>query len=707
MGGGEMKVNIDEADSIEKHKEAEETKLLLASIVESSDDAIFSKTREGIILSWNEGAKNLYGYSKEEIIGSSITILIPIKRRHEIKKILKMIKKGDKLKNFETITLKKDGSPVNVSITISPVKDIFGKIIAFSTIARDITEQKKAEIALRYRLVIEELVSTLSSHFISLTGGEIDMDITNSLQITGKFIGADCCFINLYSRDLKEIKNSYGWCNRRIKARSEDLKDISLETCPWLAKKIKSFENIYISSINNLPPDAEWEKEFWRDKGLKSLLAIPMALGKSMIGLFGFSFMRSERNWSGEDVRLLKLVADIFVNVFERKRIEEESKKIDEHLRQVQKLESLGVMAGGIAHDFNNILTGIMGFAEITMMTLPKGSPVKDYVKEIIKSASKAGELTKQMLAYSGMGQFDLKSINLSIIVKDMSQLLDITITNRCHLKYHLKETLPLIEGDSTQISQITMNLIINASEAIKERGGTITVSTGTRECSQEYFSESYLSENLSEGLYVYLEIKDTGCGMTQEVQDRIFDPFFTTKFTGRGLGMAAVLGMVRAHQGAIKVYSKPGIGTTVKVLFPAIEASMEDVNKKAKKDEKGTILIIDDEKNVRKIGKIMLERAGYNTLTASGGKEGVNIFLQAKKKEITAVILDMKMPDMNGKETFRELKAIDKDIKIILTTGYNEEDIDCFRKNELAGFIPKPFRVKELIETVKNVIEG
>jgi PAS domain S-box-containing protein len=399
----------------------------------------------------------------------------------------------------------------------------------------------------------------------------------------------------------------------------------------------------------------------------------------------------------------------IFRNVTDRKRAEEERQKLEVQIQHTQKLESLGVLAGGIAHDFNNILTGILGYADLALLELPTHSPARSLIGEAVNAARKAADLTKQMLAYSGKGKFVVQALDLNDVVEDMVHLLQVSISKKCVLKYDFMKNLPAIEADPVQMRQILMNLIINASEAIGERSGVIAVTTGAMHCDRAYLSEAYLDEGLVEGLYVFLEVADTGCGMSEETRARIFDPFFTTKFTGRGLGLSAVLGIVRGHRGAVKVYSEWGKGTTFKVAFPATNLAVV-TDRKGKPPEpawrgSGTVLIVDDEETVRGLARHMLARMGFTVLTAADGREGVEVFRSAAD-QIRLVLLDMTMPRLDGEETFREMRRIRSDVKAILSSGYNEQSAtNRFAGKGLAGFIQKPYRYEELMAIVRAVL--
>lgn len=388
---------------------------------------------------------------------------------------------------------------------------------------------------------------------------------------------------------------------------------------------------------------------------------------------------------------------------------EEEKLVLQAQMLNAQKLESLGVLAGGIAHDFNNLLTSIMGNTEMALNETPESSPVREYMEKAAEGVKRASELTKQMLAYSGKGRFVIENIDLSNLVESTAELLRISIGKNADITFNLAKNLPQMEADATQIRQVVMNLIINASDAIGENQGIIKVSTGIMECDRAFLNDADIGKELPEGTYVYMEVSDNGCGMDNETKARIFDPFFTTKFTGRGLGLAAVLGIVRGHKGALKVYSKAGEGTTFKVLFPKSDRYIEPKPAEEKKVEgwegRGTILLVDDEEEVASVTRMMLEGIGFSVLTAKDGLEGVEMF-RNHADDIDAVLMDMTMPNMNGEEAFREMKKIRSGVKVILTSGYNEEEISGrFYGAGFAGFLQKPYGFADLSNKVKGII--
>jgi len=385
-------------------------------------------------------------------------------------------------------------------------------------------------------------------------------------------------------------------------------------------------------------------------------------------------------------------------------------RKAEQKVQHADRLESLGVLAGGIAHDFNNLLTVILGNAAIGIRKTEATSPSLKYLKSIEDASHSAADLCKQMLAYSGKGKFVVKPVCLSELVESMGKLLDVSRAKNVVLKYHLHEHLLPIDADIAQMQQVILNLITNASEAIEGKSGVVSISTGVMQADADYLGGCLGDEHLEIGRYVYVEVSDTGCGMDAEMQTKIFDPFFTTKFTGRGLGMSAMRGIVKGHHGGLRIYSEVGKGTTIKVILPIsheyVESLHEQNNTKQNWRGAGTVLIIDDEESIREIASVMLEDCGFHVLTACDGLDGVEVFRQNQKR-ISLVLLDMTMPKMNGVSCFTELCNIQSDIQVILSSGYSEEDISSrFSGKGLAGFIQKPYSPEKLEAILKEILD-
>ena len=386
-----------------------------------------------------------------------------------------------------------------------------------------------------------------------------------------------------------------------------------------------------------------------------------------------------------------------------------ERKHSESGIRQVQKLESLGVLAGGIAHDFNNLLAALMGNLGLANLALPENSSAGAYISRSEAITQKAANLTRQMLAYSGKGRFEQKVLSLGPVVQEIGTLLGVSISKKARLRYELDPASPPITADLSQLQQVVMNLVTNANEALGEATGTILLRTGVEHLGPEELASFHLTPNLSEGLYALLEVTDGGCGMDASTLECIFDPFFTTKFSGRGLGLAAMLGIVKGHKGGIRVQSSPGKGTTFTLLFPACDGTPEApapvVLEPDEKRFSGLALVVDDELEVRTTVATILERMGFQVLWAADGQEGLDRFRE-QKGQVDLVVLDLTMPRMDGIECFQGMYAINPTVPVILSSGFNEREIrHAFAAEHLVHFLQKPYTVPAMMAKVREVL--
>lgn len=408
-----------------------------------------------------------------------------------------------------------------------------------------------------------------------------------------------------------------------------------------------------------------------------------------------------------EEGRLTSVVG-IASDITERKRAEAERLELERRLLQTQKMESLGVMAGGIAHDYNNLLTIILGNLELASQELGPNVTARLRIESAIQAAQRAADLTRQMLAYSGKGHFVMRELDLSAVIEGSLHLLKTSISKTITFDLKLGRGLPHIMADPNQLQQVLVNLLTNASEAIGDGPGAITLRSGELQCDERYLSRSRLDDKPPAGQFVYLEVSDTGCGMDEATQARLFDPFFSTKFTGRGLGMPAVLGIVRGHGGAIMVDSQLGRGTTVRVLFPALEAPARAeaaAPPTAVALSPGAVLVVDDEELVRELCQDMLAELGWRALLAADGKQAVAL-LQAHREDIQCVLLDLAMPRLDGAATLKALRRIRPDLKAVILSGYSELEVARrFPDVQLDGFIQKPFKFQTLQDVLERVL--
>jgi len=403
--------------------------------------------------------------------------------------------------------------------------------------------------------------------------------------------------------------------------------------------------------------------------------------------------------------------AMVFItDITDQRRAAEEKARLDAQYQHAQKLESLGVLAGGVAHDFNNLLSGILGNAELAERMLATEHPATMFVEEIIRTADRAGELCRQLLAYSGKGSFVVRPTRFSEVVTNMTNLLKVSIPKRVSLRYDFSDQLPAVEADVSQLQQIVMNLVTNAADAIGDGPGVITVRTGNTFYDRAALASTFIDDNLPEGEYVYLEVADNGCGIDPTTQRRIFEPFFSSKGTGRGLGLAAVLGIVRGHAGAIVVNSEPGLGTTVRVILPASILPARQPRPTAPRRAPSqslvqTALIVDDEKAVLSMVEQALKHGGYRVLTAVDGEAAIEVF-DEHGESIDIVLLDLTMPRLDGEQTYLHMKAKMPDLPIILMSGYSEQAATRrFVHNDQTPFLAKPFRIADLLNLVRSLI--
>ncbi len=438
---------------------------------------------------------------------------------------------------------------------------------------------------------------------------------------------------------------------------------------------------------------------------LTAFLGVPLKHDGKTIGIIAVA--NREGGYCRRDLEALEALALSIVQVFMRKRAERAVRSSEERLRQAQKMESIGLLAGGIAHDFNNLLATIMGNASLLRDEVSQES--RDKLDSVIQATEKAADLTRQLLAYAGKGRLVVEPLSFSRIIRAMTELLRASIPKKVSVKLALESGLPGVEADRGQLQQIVMNLVINAAEAIgANRTGTVTIRTRAQKVSKiDRISDEITGGLLAPGIYVCLEVEDTGCGMDQETRAKIFDPFFTTKFMGRGLGLAAVAGIVQAHHGAIQLETAPGRGATFRVFLPAGAPPERPGRSGRRPDLRGTetVLLVDDEAMVRSFVRRALERYGYKVLAAKDGREAVRIF-QKNADRIGLVLLDLMMPVMGGDEAIGILKSKRSDLRVIVMSGYGEsETTKMFAGKGVSGFLQKPFTAMQLVEEVKLVL--
>src|SRR2546427_361111 len=637
---------------ITERRRTEEDLRRVVAIVESSHDAIIGESLEGNILSWNLGAERLYGYSAAEALGKPLSILAPPNHATAILEVLEKVKQGERLEQFETLRMRKDGKQINVALTVSPIKDAIGKIVGASIIARDITARKRAEEALsRSEARARRLID---SNIIGIAIGDLD----------GRLLDANNAFLKIVAYTRADVLSG--------KMRWDTM------TPP----EYHNSDRQAVDQLRNAGVAAPWEKEFFRKDGSRVSV------------LIGVTTLATKE----EDIECISFVIDI-----------SERKQLEVQLRQAQKMEAIGRLAGGVAHDFNNLLAVILGYSDVVLDALPPDHPAVKKVEMIRKVGTSAADLTRQLLSFSRQQMLQPRVLNLRDIVEGTQGLLSRLIGDDIQMSTSLEPSLGYVKADPGQIEQVLVNLIVNARDAMPQ-GGRVRI-----EAHNVVLDDSYVEAHkpVIPGPYVMLAVEDAGCGMDQKTQSRVFDPFFTTKEVGKGtgLGLATVYGIVKQSGGYIWVYSELGQGTIFKVYLPRVEQYAQETEPTEPvqliTQNCETILLAEDSASLREMAREYLKSVGYTVLEAASGAEALQ---KARDFDGTIHLLltDVIMPAMSGPELAGQMTSLRPGIKIIFTSGYTDDAIA--RQGVLdpaVPFIQKPYRPKALARKIREVLRG
>ncbi|HIJ94387.1 MAG TPA: GAF domain-containing protein [Desulfuromonadales bacterium] len=566
----------------------------------------------------------------------------------------------------------------------------------------DITERKQSEFDLAGNKKRLESLVKVSQNPTRNIQALLDCALDEAIELTGSKIG----YVYNYSEETQEFTlNSWS---------KEVMKECSITapmTCYALHKTgiwgevVRQRIPLIMNDFQAFHPLKKGYPE--GHAPLFRYLSIPVFDLEKIVAVVAVA--NKESDYTQTDTLQLTLLMDSVWRMAERIRSDEEKKIFEQQLHQIQRLESLGVLAGGIAHDFNNIMAIIIGYCALIKLDL-KSAEKK--IPEIEKAADRAAGLCRQMLAYAGKATLTQTTVNMKEIVEEMIRMLKATIPQNVTINAIISSESASITGDASQIRQIVMNLIINAAEAIHEAQGTVHVSLAHTEINENQREKDYLGKRIPVGEYLCLKVTDDGCGMNDETKNRIFEPFYTTKFTGRGLGMSSVLGIITAHRGAIQLASKPGNGTTFTVYLPIHHgeaASNRPVLAITSErwQGSGTVLLVEDEEEVRLIAAALLKKLGYTVIAASDGKGALELYRE-NTTDISLVVTDMGMPGMDGGELFRELKTLKPELPIIISSGFGDVDVTAkIAHEDIAALINKPYRfdmLREVLQRVENV---
>jgi PAS domain S-box-containing protein len=645
-------------------------RFLLRKLIDAVPDPIFCKDREGRYLLRNAADLRMFSDSSQgQTLGLTVFEIPGLRSNAEVYYAddMAVVHTGRAVINREEPYERPNGEKGWFLTSKFPLQDESGTILGLVGIARDVTDVRRATEELRAAQL--RLIDHVENSPLAV------IEWTPDLRVT---------------RWAGQAEPMFGWKPEEI-----------------IGKRFGEWPFVYPDDAQRMDETSRRLIDGTDERNLGQYRNLTK-LGRILHCAWQNSVLHDD---SGKSISVLSLVQDVTDRVLAEqvgKKTAAEKQALERKLQESQKLESLGVLAGGIAHDFNNLLTGVLGNASLARMDLPPESPVQPYLEQIEVAAARAADLCKQMLAYSGKGRFVVNRLDLNALIEDTTRLLQVSISKRAVMKFQLAPGLPVVLGDATQLRQVIMNLVINASEAISDKSGFIAVTTGLTRADRKYLAGAYFARDLPEGDYVSLEISDNGGGMSPEVLEKIFDPFFTTKFTGRGLGLAAVLGIVRGHKGALKVFSEPGWGTTFKILLPCAEGVAEELVRAAPGAAgwkgSGLVLVVDDEETVRVTTARMLEATGFSTRLADNGRTGVEEYM-LDPDAFTLVMLDLTMPHMDGDEAFRAIRELRPDARVLLMSGFNEQEaIARFTGAGLAGFLQKPFTFPALREKLQEI---
>jgi PAS domain S-box-containing protein len=746
--------DISERKQVEAALLASEEKF--SSSFHASPDAININRLDGTYVDINHAFTRMSGWSREETVGRTTLDLgmwVDLADRDRMQMLLKA---DGRFTGLEAAFRMKDGS-IRTGLVSGTLIKVEGDTCLL-TITRDISERKAAEAALRYsedkfsrafhgspdaininRLDngtyldvgdgFEKLSGWTRAEAIGRTALDLNIwvdpsdrqKVVHLIQTQGEYTGLEIPFrrkdgsiiTGLMSGKAMEVNGVP--CLLSITRDITDRKaaESALRSTEQRTRTVMANSQ---AVIYQLDPDGR----FLLSEGL-GLAALGLAPGQ-VVGLIAVDVYKDDLETieqirlalKGEaSRRITKAAGRIFDNnmtpVFDAQgQLESvigiatdvtEHHQMEEALRQSQKLESLGILAGGIAHDFNNLLTVVLGNLNLAQMHLPDNTQAQPYLANMEATVLRATELTKQMLAYSGRGHFLVEPKDLNEVVREVTHLLEVSISKKVQLKFELEPGLPAIQADAAQIQQVVMNLVTNASDAIGDREGIIHLGTSTALLSAQELQATYRGESLKSGSYVLLEVTDTGIGMSPEVMARIFDPFFTTKATGRGLGLSAMLGILRGHGAGLRITSEVGCGSTFQICFPASATGAIAPRPTQAEDTagliRGRVLLVDDEDLILETIGSALEIIGLEVVMARDGLEALELF---RSERPDLVLMDLTMPRMDGREAFQAMHDLDPSIPVVLSSGFTEQDsIRTLSEQNPVGFIQKPYQIKDL----------
>ncbi|MCU0599164.1 MAG: cache domain-containing protein [Desulfobacterales bacterium] len=651
-----------------------------------------------IIQQANERLCEMTGYAESEMINKSSRMLYPTDDDFEFvgkEKYRQINEKG--IGTVETRWRRKDGTVFNVLLSSAPINpNDMQQGTTFT--ALDITERILAEGMIRMRLKLMEVAATKGL-------GEL---LQKTLDEVEQFTSSQIGFYHFVEADQKTL-SLQAWSTRTLRdfcrARGEGLHYSIEKAGVWVDcvhEKKPVIHNDYASLAHRKGmPDGHAQ--------IVRELIVPVFRNNRVVAILGVG--NKQTDYTPKDIEIVSYLADIAWEITERKRTEEDRVRLEQQLMQVQKLESVGLLAGGVAHDINNMMSVVIGYSEMALRHLEASDPVHKNIKEALEAAKRSTAMVRQLLAFARKQTLEIKPLDLNAVILEFLKMLRLTLRENIHVETRLAPSLSLIDGDTGQIEQVIMNLAINAQDAMSD-GGELVIETTDILFNH---TRSALPEGIAPGQYVMLAVHDTGCGMDQETVDKIFDPFFTTKEVGKGtgLGLSTSYGIILQHGGSIKVESEPGKGTVVRIYFPRRNEVIKEIEAQKpvvfQLQQRGTetVLLVEDSDAVREISREILKDCGYKVLEADSGKTAIEIF-KTFSDSIELLVTDVIMPEMNGKALYDKLKALNPSLKVLYISGYTADIIDRHGvREENFNFIQKPFTIHGFTSKVREALDG
>ncbi|MBI2424901.1 MAG: PAS domain S-box protein [Candidatus Hydrogenedentes bacterium] len=671
----------------------------LRQVLDTVPHMIFARNREGVILLANKAYADAYDTTVEEIVGR---VHRSEYSKHEFDSPFDRVpdhaKTGQPLPYEEhTVTIK--GEPRQIQTIKIPYISNRVDSQAVLGVALDITSQKKAEEELQKRIELEMLVASISTRFVNLAPEKTESEINLALRRVGKVLDVDRAFISFHEPEFKNVAH-FEWCAAGIPSFVNATLNVPVDKFTWAVRRFEAGHSIVINDLDEFPPEAQYERRWHEWQLCRAVITVPIITGKLFRGYVGLDSVKSTRVWPPNYEPFLRLVGEVLWNAWSRMTYERQRDALERQIRYSQKLESLGVMASGVAHDFNNLLLCVLGNVDLIRLRNLVLPEAEHNLRNVEQAARQAADLCRQMLAMAGKGQVVIEPIHLGMLAQEMQSLLSVSLPRNVSLQCEVAPHLKLMEGDASQIRQILLNLIANAAESMQGQAGSVRVRLADCECTAKDFASTVVGSALPAGMYVKVEVEDSGAGMSEDTMKRIFDPFYSTKAPGRGLGLAAVLGIVRGHQGALKLSSSPGAGTIFTTYFPVIRGKRVRPLLRPPDLEgwrgSGLLLLLDDKEYILSVCTGMLERLGYGVVSAQTLPEALEL-LQTEK-EIRGALVDGAILGVESAARLEEMHKLLAGRPMVVSSGYGRDNLAQALPPEFFGaYIQKPFQFSEL----------